>query len=312
MRVTSQMRRGQLLYDLERLQTSIFQSQSVLSDGREVTKGSDDPIRARKSLVLRSSLARRDQYLDNLQHGKTRLSMSEAVLMSVEDQLVEVRSLAIKLANEGSVPEERTATAQSIDALLEEMVAQANSRQDGAYLFGGFNTEQPPYDTVRDPDTGEITAVLPQTEFMDGEITVKADQDLNIKININGNEIFQVGSPGDEDDMFQTLINLRDAMRIEDPEASSEIIERSISELDNAMTQVQTGLTDLGGRYNRLQSVEQSHMSLELREQEDLSIAEDGELSEWITRFELQSIALQQAMAVGTQVLNASIVNFIR
>ena len=78
------------------------------------------------------------------------------------------------------------------------------------------------------------------------------------------------------------------------------------------MSRVQTGLTDLGGRYNRLQSVEQSHLSIEIREQEDLSLAEDGELTEWITRFELQTIALQQAMAVGTQVLNASIVNFIR
>ena len=77
------------------------------------------------------------------------------------------------------------------------------------------------------------------------------------------------------------------------------------------MIRVQTGLTDLGGRYNRLQSIEQSHMSLEFREEEDLSNAEDGELTEWITRFELQTIALQQAMAVGTQVLNSSIVNFI-
>jgi len=305
------MRRSQLLFDLERLQTNLFQSQNVLSTGREVSRGSDDPVRAQKALIIRSSMARRDQYLDNLQHGMSRLSMTEATLMSMEDQLNEAHALAIKIANEASVPEERTAVAQSIDALLEQLVNEANSRQEGAYVFGGFNTEQQPYEVVRDPDTNEITSVVPQTEFMNGAVTVKADDDLEIQINMNGNDMFQVGPPGGTGDMFQTLINLRDALRLDDINQSGEIIEQSIGELDSAMIRVQTGLTDLGGRYNRLQSIEQSHMSLEFREEEDLSNAEDGELTEWITRFELQTIALQQAMAVGTQVLNSSIVNFI-
>jgi len=312
MRVTTQMRRSQLLFDLERLQTNLFRSQTVLSTGREVSRGSDDPVRAQKALIIRSSMARRDQYMDNLQHGMSRLSMAEATLMSMEDQLNEAHALAIKISNDASVPEERTAVAQSIDALLEQLVNEANSRQDGGYVFGGFNTEQQPFEVVRDPDTNEIISVVPQADYMNGVITVKADDDLEIQINMNGNDMFQVGNPGDTDDMFQTLINLRDALRIEDLGNSGEIIEQSIGELESAQTRVQTALTDLGGRYNRLQSIEQSHLSLEFREEEDLSKAEDGELTEWITRFELLTIALQQAMAVGTQVLNSSIVNFIR
>jgi flagellar hook-associated protein 3 FlgL len=312
MRVTTQMRRSQLLFDLERLQTNLFQSQTVLSTGREVSKGSDDPVRAQKALIIRSSMARRDQYMDNLQHGMSRLSMTEAALMSMEDQLNEAHSQAIKIANDASVPEERTAIAQSIDSLLEELVSQANSRQDGGYIFGGFNTEQQPFETVRDPDTNEIISVVPQSDYMNGEITVKADDGLEIQINMNGDDMFQVGNPGETGDAFQALINLRDALRIEDLDQSGAIIEQAIGELESAQSRVRAGLTDLGGRYNRLQSIEQSHLSLEFREEEDLSKAEDGELTEWITRFELQTIALQQAMAVGTQVLNSSIVNFIR
>lgn len=311
MRVTAQMRRSQLMQDLERLQSDLYKSQNVLSDGREVSKGSDDPVRAKRALLIRSSLARREQYMENLTYGMSRISATEASLMNVDDVLSESRAFAVHMANDPSVPEERAATAESVNVLLEELVSEANERHNSGYIFGGFNTESQPYEVIRDPDTDEITAVIPQSEFMDGVITVKADEDLEIQVNMNGSEMFQTGTPGGSGDMFQALIDFRDALRWDDVEAASEEFERIIDELDDSLSLVQVGMSSLGGRYNRLQSVEQSHMSLEIRETEDLSITEDGELTDWITKFELQTIALQQALSIGTQVLNASFLSFM-
>ncbi|MCB2210544.1 hypothetical protein KQI52_00365 [bacterium] len=311
MRITSQMRRNTMLYDLERLQTDLYRAQSVLTDGREVQKASDDPVRGQKSLLLRSSLSRRNQYVRNLDFGMSRLSMAEASLMSVNDILSEARAKAVEIANDASVPEQREAVAVAINLILEDLVAQGNSREDDAYIFGGFNTEEAPYEVVRDPNTGDIQQVNGRQQLMDGEITVMADEGLEIKININGSDVFQTGAPTQSGDIFQVLVDLRDALRSDQSDQNNVIIEESITKIDDAMDLVQNAQTEIGGRYNRLQSIQNRHYEVEIREEDQLVDAEEGNLAEWLTRFELQSIALEQAMAVGTQVLNASIVNFI-
>ncbi|GBE30305.1 MAG TPA: flagellar hook-associated protein 3 [Bacteroidetes bacterium] len=312
MRITNQIRRNQMLVDLERLQTDLYKAQTVLSSGREVERSSDDPIRAQRAMVLRSSLAQRGQYLENLRTGMSRLSFAESILMSIDDLLAEARADAIKVSNDPSIPAEKEAVAQSINGLLEELLSNANSRQDGAYLFGGFNTQEPPYVAIRDEETGDITQIVGNSTHMGGKIMITAADDLSVQINMNGNEMFQTGLPGDEGDMFQALIDMRDALRIENNEEAIALLENSIGLIDNSLSKIHTGMTDLGGRYNRLLSIEQSHLDMEIREEEDLGEAEDGELAEWITRFQLQTVALQQAMAVGTQVLNSSIINFMR
>jgi len=242
----------------------------------------------------------------------SRLSFAESMLMSLDDLLSEARADAIKVSNDPSIPAEREAVAQSIDGLLEEMLSSSNSRQDGAYLFGGFNTQEPPYVAIRDEETGDITQVVGNSSHMGGKITITAADDLSVQINMNGNEMFQTGLPGEDGDMFQALIDMRDALRIEDSDVSLALLENSIGLIDDALGQIHTGMTDLGGRYNRLLSIEQNHLDMEIREEEDLGEAEEGELAEWITKFQLQTVALQQAMSVGTQVLNTSIVNFMR
>jgi flagellin-like hook-associated protein FlgL len=225
--------------------------------------------------------------------------------------------------------------------MIYEAVSIANSRHEDQYIFGGYNTQDAPYELILDPDpnSDEVVGVQSQPQHMDKTIYRLTADGERVPANVAGNDIFQPGSQGDTDDLFQILVDLRDAMNdgiLNDPEQdpplppsdpnydpadpvwteaeydSLRVIQEGLERVDGALTRTRSALTRVGGWVKRMQNTEQRHMDLDVRESEHLADTQDADLTEWITKFQLQSIALQQAMNVGNQVLHASLVNFIR
>ena len=334
MRITNQMKQSQLLIDLGRLQNDVFISQKVLSTGVEVEKPSDNTSAARKIMLLRSQGNRRDQYGENIDDGIARLSYAESQLTRTDDLLKEVRTLTLQAANGSTTDADRASIAERIDQILNEMVSISNAKHEDQYLFGGFNTQDAPYNVVSDNTTGETIQVQDQVTGMDGRIYHMIADGEQVQINVLGSEVFQTGDPGDAGDMFQMLIDLRDALNdgIENdvdqdppavppvpgdpvytrPEYDSEtVISESLDLVDQFSERVRSKLTEVGSIVRRLMDTEDRHIDIGILEDEHLSAAQDADLTEWITKYQMQSLALQQAMKVGTQVLQASLVNFI-
>jgi|GEM_PF-1785896 len=352
MRITNQMKRNQMVLDLNRLQNEMFISQNVLNTGKEVNRGSDDAAAARRIMLLENSSARREQYIENIDDGKARIGYAESQLMAAEDILTQLRTVAIEGSNSATTDVDREALAVKVDNLLHELVSIANARHEEQYIFGGYNTQSAPYEIITDPATGETIQVRDLEGLnngvdlganMDGEIYRKTSDGEDVKINVNGTDVFQTGDPDETGDVFKVIIDLRDALRdgIDnddeqiaafptdllgspimpqegDPGYNPEIykslltISETMEKLDTSADLIRNQLTVLGGIYQRLDNSENKHEDISLIESEHLSEIQDADITEWLSKFQLQSIALEQAMNVSSRVLNANLVNFIR
>lgn len=334
MRITNQMKQSQLMFDLNRLQNDVFISQRVLNSGKEIERPSDDPARARKIMLLRSQSLRRNQYEKNISDGIARLSYTETQLTQADNLLKEARTLTIQGTNGGITDQDRKSLATRVDQLLHEMITVANSRNEDQYIFGGFNTQEAPYRMITDPTTGDVIQVQDLPDGMDGKIyRVTADGE-QVQVNVPGSDVFQTGDPGEDGDIFQVLVNLRDALNDgiandadQDPPTvpptpgdpvwsraeydSAAVISESLDKLDAAAEVIREKLTFVGSNVKQLMNSQQRHQDLQIQEDEHLSQAQDADLAEWITKFQMQTIALQQAMQVGSKVLSTNLVNFI-
>lgn len=343
MRVTNQMKSSFLLYDLSKIQNDVFLAQRVLNTGKEVSTPSDDPAATRRILQLEASQNRRDQYIENIDDGVARMAYTESSLAQIEDLLVEAKSIALEGSNGATTDEDRYHLAARAESILYEVYNLSNSKHEGQYIFGGFQTKEAPYEFVYgvlplgDPDT--VIAVQnphPTTE-KEGKIYRMSADGERIQTNVTGVEVFQPGTMGDDDDIFQALINLRDALQdgidndteiqeiISDPlydplvdgaytdaqAYSLDTIQDSIDKLDATSDRVRTLRARLGGAVQRLENSEERHLDIEIIETEHLSDAQDADLTEWITKYQTQSIALEQALQITAQVLRSSLVNFI-
>ncbi len=337
MRITNQMKQNQLLVDLDRLQNDVFLSQQVLNTGKEVSKPSDDPARARRIMSLESSKSRRSQYAENINSGISKLGYTATQLQRADDLLKEARTIALQGANGSTGDSERASLAVRVDHMILEMTSIGNSKINDQYIFGGFNTQDAPYTLINDPTSGEVIRVQDLVNNMDGVINQLTSDGEYVQTNVLGVEVFQTGDPGDDGDMFQILIDLRDALKDgigndstqldpADPafnplvdtvysraeHSSQEVIAEALEKIDVASELVRTKVTIVGGTVKRLLNTEEVNEDLKLIEGEHLSKTQDADYTEWISKYQMQMLALQQAMQVGSQVLNASMVNFIR
>ena len=123
---------------MQRLQSALDQTQRQIASGRRILTPSQDPIAASRSLEIRESLSRLDQFDRNGNIAANRLSLEESTLNSVNNVLQRVRELALQANNATQSDETRGLIAVEMRERLDQLMQLANTRDgNGRYLFSG-------------------------------------------------------------------------------------------------------------------------------------------------------------------------------
>ena len=137
------------LQAIQRLQVALDVSQRQISSGRRLLTPSDDPIAASRSLELRESLSRLQQFERNATIVSNRLSQEESALNSVNNVLQRVRELALQANNATQSNESRGLIAIEIREQLGNLLQLANQQDgNGSYLFAGHLEDTQPVSHV--------------------------------------------------------------------------------------------------------------------------------------------------------------------
>lgn len=174
MRVTQKMRQDSMLANINRA----YDRMASIDMQRRITKPSDDPSGAEQLVRLRSLLARNEQYQANVASASRWLTYSEAALSGAADNVREVRELALTAADDANSLE---GLSESLDAILEDMLSQANAEHGGRYLFGGSQGTQTPF--VRNGD-------LVTYHGDHSELSTAISSGLSLRYNLPGSEAF--------------------------------------------------------------------------------------------------------------------------
>lgn len=123
---------------MQRLQAALSHTQRQISSGRRILLPSDDPIAAARSLELRESLARLEQFDRNAGIAGHRLAQEETSLNSINNVLQRVRELALQASNATQSDESRGLIAVEMREQLDHLMQLANQRDStGRYVYSG-------------------------------------------------------------------------------------------------------------------------------------------------------------------------------
>lgn len=179
MRVADKMNYGQSLKNINQSRSEMAASQNQLATMKRVTKPSDDPVAATRTLGARTELHAMDQFMRNIQGAQSFVQLTDQSLGEATDLMVRLKELAIQEANEASANETtRKAVATEAKQIYEELLTIANRQFGDRYLFGGYKTKSKPVNEVGAYQGDE------------GELRVEIGKNTTLAMNIPASRVF--------------------------------------------------------------------------------------------------------------------------
>ena len=276
----------------------------VVASNKRINRPSDDPTGAGKVLDYREYIARADQFLRNTQNGLSPLSTVESTLSQSSDILVQAKETALEMSSGTMTEDERETAATEIETLIHQLLGLANSQHLDNYLFSGTEVTTAPFEL---DDTGPVWTV---TFMGDNEaIDIQINDALTQTINIDGEEVFMgsVGGATTGTDLFETLINLRDALLADDIEA----VQAEIDNLDAGHNQLLNARADVGLRINNLNKNGDRLELYIINLTEQLSFVEDADSIKAIEDLTLAEVTMQATLQTATLISQITILNYL-
>ena len=189
MRISSTEQFQQGIDSILNQQAKLNQTQLQLATGKKVLKPSDDPAVATQLLNLSSLKANNLQYDRNINTAQNELELQESVLASSGNVLQRVRELVIQANNATQSSQTRSAIADEISNLADELLQLSNSKSpSGEYIFAGYNSRTPAF-------AKSGTSYVYQGD--QGQRLLQVSEDTQLAVRDNGADVFQGMLTGD-------------------------------------------------------------------------------------------------------------------
>jgi flagellar hook-associated protein 3 FlgL len=279
----------------------ILSLQDQLATGLRVTTPSDDPIAARRGVNTRMLIGKNEQYLSNIAAAGPPLNETVTTLETVNEVVNRVYELTLQGANGTMGDEELGLIAEEVNQLLESMLQHANHRTNDRYVFGGTRTLQEPFAATRDAD-GMITGVTYQGN--DEHMEVAISDSATVVVNETGADAFLAN-----EDIFAVLIGIRDDMMAGDQTSLQQV---RLVQIEGVQEQTMASMARVGSLQNRLERTSVDTEDFNFQLQELMSDTLDADFAEVIVNLNSQNNTFQAALNAAGQVIQPSLLDFIR
>lgn len=145
MRITSKMMQNTSLRNLNINKSLHEKLMNQSSTGKKITRPSDDPVIAIRSLKLNSSLDKIDQYYEkNASDAESWLKLTDSALSTVNDILTnDIRYNIMKAKSSYTTVKDREAVITHLRKAMEEICSTGNADSGGRSIFTGYRTDMP-------------------------------------------------------------------------------------------------------------------------------------------------------------------------
>ena len=302
MRITQQTISTQVTEGLQRSFQRLARTQEAVTSGRRINHLSDDPIGATRVLELRGFEQSLTQYEKNLNTALPAFEQADSVLDSVIDRLVRAKELALAMANDSNSPDQRLQTSKEVRELLNQVVSLANTKVENRFIFAGFVNGTPPFS-----EGGGVVSYSGDS----GEVLVQTSAASSIPMNVPGDKVFQGVGLGTGVDIFDICLDLESALQNNDVSGASGI-RTQIGRLDVAVDQILSFRAEFGARVNNAQVAKDAIGIMKIQNDERRSQIEDADALAVYSDFARYQQAFQAALQSASQVIQSSLLDFLR
>jgi len=150
MRISTSMIYNRFSSSMDRTLRAIAREQEALGSGVRINRPSDDPTGMYLSLALKDRLAGSDMLRRNTYAVEAVLEGTDTAIMGTQTALHRAYEFAVQFSNDTYTAADRLIGAQELNEIQEEIVSMANKKVGDRYIFGGHQTDVPPYwETIR-------------------------------------------------------------------------------------------------------------------------------------------------------------------
>lgn len=282
-------------------QQTVLRLQRGLADGRAIRQASDDPVGTNVAMQFRERLRANEQYQKNMEVALSHLNAVDSTLFMIEEQVLQARSIQVRGADDSQGQDARDALAREIDQIAQALVDLGNTQFADISVFGGTRTLEPPYEATFD-DEGFIVSVEKNPNGIQGEVRRQVGRDLSLSIHVSGDDVF-----GEDRELFQTLLDLRDALRAGDLDAILATHDRLAESEDRVVGQH----TFVGSLLTRAEALKGRLAADEVTNESGRTRIEDLDVARALLDFNQNQVALEAALDAGSRILRASLLDYL-
>ena len=309
MRITNNTLTGNYLRNLNRNLKAMQKYHNQLSSLKEVSRPSDNPMLVARVMQLDSNVRMNEQYEKNINDALGWTDTADGALNVVTSTLQRARELIVYGANGTLSETDRSALKDEVDTLQGQLMQVLNTNYDGRYIFGGQETTEPPFE-MKDGVLNYKGDNLPLKEGYNINLQREISKGVNVEIPTVGDNIVSIGDPADRNSTIGKLFNnISNALKDgKTDELSGELLGDIDKHLDNTIR----FRSKMGAVYNRLESAKERNAAENLSMTELLSKSEDIDLAEKMMEFSTMRTVYQASLQTGAQILQPSLLDYIR
>jgi len=295
MRVASKTIYDTVKFNLANITEELNKANKVVGTGRRIIGLSDDPVGLTQVLNIKSTLSGIEQLERNISMGKSWLIAAEGALTHVQDLISDAKALCVEMATSTTGAASRASAASTVQNTLEEIVSLANTEVNGRYIFAGSKTDTAPF-SQGGTYNGDNNA-----------FKVKIGKDTTVAVGSDGAAVFQPSGAGANDDIFQTLSDLKDALEGDNVSG----IQAAMDKLDDHLDQISNKISDIGSKMIRMEIKEKIFQDLNLTNTDRLAKIEDADMAEAIIDLKSKELTYEAALASSARVMGLSLVDYL-
>ncbi|MEZ0117215.1 MULTISPECIES: flagellar hook-associated protein FlgL [Heyndrickxia] len=297
MRVTQSMLANNFLNNLNTSYSKLAKYQEQLSSGKKINKLSDDPLSAMKGISYRRTVAQVKQYEDNFAEASTWIESTNDGLDEANKVLQRIRELTVEGATDTKTPTDRQSIADEVEQLRDQLVNIANTKVNDKYIFNGTSTTEKPI-------SGDISTFDGSTSLGMNTNPVKIELSKGIYLQVNAN-----GANAFSDDLFKDLNHLISDLK---SGTSASGFDSYLGKIDGHIDNVLSELSQAGARSNRLDLMKDRVTQQETTATKIMAGNEDVDIDKAYTDFSVASGAYIAALKVGAQVIQPTLLDFLK
>ncbi|RBP70124.1 flagellar hook-associated protein 3 FlgL [Alkalibaculum bacchi] len=303
MRITNQTLNKNYLRNLNKNLEKMKTYQNQISSGQEVSRPSDDPLLVSKIMSLENNILQNEQYNTNINNTLGWVQTQDTALSDVTRTLQRVRELIVYGSNGTLSDTDRNAIKDEVQMKIGQLADILNTNFDGRYIFGGQKTTESPFDENMNYIAGD-----------DNNVTREISKGVTIEIPTAGSQITKLDSNyslSDEEnkDLGTFLENVVSALK----DGSADTLSKNLlADMDQHLDNVIRVRSQIGAVYNRLESAKDRNETENLNLNSLLSQRQDVDVAEKYMEFSNMKAVYQASLSVGAQILQPSLLDYLR
>ncbi|WP_346235410.1 flagellar hook-associated protein FlgL [Lysinibacillus telephonicus] len=301
MRVTQSMLSSNMLRNLNNSYSKMGKLQEQLTSGSKINRPSDDPVAAIKGMGYRTDLNKVEQFTRNMNQVNSWIDTTDESLGQVSEALKRVQELVTQAANDTNDSDDREKILAEISQIKAQIKDVANTKVGDDYIFSGTKTQSPLYDA----NGNLIPATTTGTAF-NADVKIEVFDGIQLNVNTDAVQLFK--------DIEDTLTSIEGQLSAEPGGDGDDATELSslLGNIQAVYEDVLAERAEVGAKQNRVEMMTNRLSIQEINVKKQMSNNEDVDYAESITEMVTQESIHQAALSVGANIIQQTLVDFIR